>query len=127
MGRGFAMIEVLISGAILITGITAAVEVQAMMSRTSAAQRHFVTANEVGEQTLERLLVVVAGSATLAAGHHDGPTYNNDGVPAADGIFSTSWDVEIDVPIPSVRRVTVEVRWRDYGRDRTVKLTTLRS
>ncbi len=121
------MIEVLISASILIIGITAAVDLQGSMSRTSAAQRRFVTANEVAEQTLERLLVLYGGSDTLSAGHHDGPTYNLDGVPAADGLFSTSWDVTESTPIANVRRVVVEVRWRDFGRDRRVQLTTFRS
>jgi Tfp pilus assembly protein PilV len=125
--RGFAMIEVLISGAILITGITVAVDVQGMMSRSAAAQRRFVTANEIAEQTLERLLVVYSGSNSLTPGNHDGPTYNSDGVPAADGLFSTSWSVDIDTPVKAVRRVTVLVRWRDFGRDRTVQLSTFRS
>jgi Tfp pilus assembly protein PilV len=127
MRRGFAMIEVLISAAILITGITVAVDVQAMMSRSAAAQRRFVTATEVAEQTLERLLVLFAGSDSLRPGLHDGPTYNLDGVPAADGIFSTSWTVDENTPVPGVRRVTVEVRWRDFGRDRQVLLSTFRS
>ncbi|MBM4282151.1 MAG: hypothetical protein FJ137_15800 [Deltaproteobacteria bacterium] len=127
MRRGFAMTEVLISAAILITGITVAVEVQAMMSRSAAAQRRFVTANEVAEQTLERLLVLFAGSASLRPGLHDGPSYDIGGVPAADGIFTTSWTVVGDTPVLGVRRVTVEVRWRDFGRDRQVVLTTFRS
>jgi Tfp pilus assembly protein PilV len=127
MKRGFAMVEVLISAAILIIGITSAAEVQAAMSRYSAAQRRFVTANEVAEQTLERLLILYGGSASLSEGAHDGPTYNIDGIPAADGMFSTSWNIELNTPIEHVRRVTVKVRWREYGRDRTVTLSTLRS
>jgi Tfp pilus assembly protein PilV len=125
--RGFAMIEVLISATLLIVGITAAVEVQSAMGRNVAMQRHFLTANEVGEQTLERLLVLFGGSDALSSGHHDGPAYNQDGVPAADGLFSTSWEVTPNTPVQNVRRVVVEVRWRDFGRDRLVQLTTFRS
>jgi Tfp pilus assembly protein PilV len=125
--RGFAMIEVLISAAILITGITVAADLQGMMSRSAAAQRRFVTANEVAEQTIERLLVLQAGSASLQPGTHDGPTYDQQGIPAPDGIFSTSWAVVLNTPVEGVRRVTVQVRWRDFGRDRTVQLSTFRS
>jgi Tfp pilus assembly protein PilV len=121
------MIEVVISASLLILGITAAANLQSAMSRNSAEQRRFITANEVGEQTIERLLIVFGGSATLSAGHHDGPAYNLDGVPAADGIFSTSWDVIENTPIQNVRQVVVEVRWRDFGRDRSIKLSTFRS
>lgn len=115
------------SASILILGITAAIDLQASMSRNVASQRRFITANEVAEQTLERLLVVYAGSAPLGPGHHDGPTYNQDGVPSPDGLFSTSWEVTENTPIPNVRQVIVEVRWREYGRDRSIKLSTFRS
>jgi Tfp pilus assembly protein PilV len=125
--RGFAMIEVLISASLLIVGITAAVDLQGSMSRNVASQRRFLTANEVGEQTLERLLVLFGGSATLSPGHHDGPAYNQNGVPAADGLFSTSWEVTSNTPVKNVRRVVVEVRWRDFGRDRLIQFTTFRS
>lgn len=125
--RGFGMLEVLISAALLVGGLAAVTQFQANLLRTGVRERHLVTGTQVAEQTLERLLVAFADSPDLGGGAHTGPRFDDDGNPDPAGRFETSWNVVVGDPIVGARRVTVEVRWDDDGAARKVTLTTIRS
>ena len=53
---------------------------------------------------------------------NDGPLQPSG---ASGGIFSRSWTVTADTPIPNVNRVAVTVTWRDRPNTSSVTLVTL--
>lgn len=125
--RGFGMLEVLISGAMLIAGLAGIVQAQASINTSIARERRLTIATHVAEQTIERLLVLFPGDSTLAQGGHVGPTFNDEGTPDPAGRFRARWNVSVGDPIAGARRVVVEVEWTDGSQTRVFTLTTIRT
>lgn len=124
--RAFGLLEVLISGTMLVIGLAAAAQFVSNSSSVQTHERHRVTAVHVAEQTMERLLVLFPDHADLAGGVHTGSTFNDLGEPGA-GPYQVQWTVSAGDPMPGVRRVVVEVRWTENGTNRTLQLETIRT
>ena len=124
--RGFGILEVVISGAMLVAGLAAVTQFMGTSSTMQIRERHRVTAVQVGEQTMERLLVLFPEHADLTNGVHTGTTFTEAGEPGP-GPFQVRWTVAFADPLPNSRRITVDVSWIDGGVTRTLSLQTIRS
>ena len=124
--RGFGILEVLISAAMLIAGITGIIQAQASITASMARERRLMTATHVAEQTIERLLVLFPADGELAHGPHTGTFFDDEGLPAATGRFRSRWTVTVGDPVPGTRRIVVEVEWAD-GATRVVTFSTIRT
>jgi Tfp pilus assembly protein PilV len=126
--RGFGILEVLISGTMLLIGLTSLASFQSNAQQMVARERNLMIATHVAEQTMERLLVMFPEDPLLADGEHTGQRYDKAGdVVASGGLFATSWQVDAGDPVAGARRVTVTVTWADRGKTRQLVLETVRS
>lgn len=125
--RGFGILEVLISGTMLVLGLAAVVSFASSTSGIAAHQRHITIGAHVAELQMEKLLLLPPDDARLTSGGHTGPRYDDVGTPAALGDYHTTWSVAVDAPIAGTRTITVTVTWTEQGTSRTTTLTTIRS
>jgi Prokaryotic N-terminal methylation motif len=127
--RGFSMLEVLISGAVLLIAITGYVQLFRQVEMTYQHQRLMTQALHVAEARVEELLILYADDPWLAPGiTHAGPGFDRTGKPvSASPTFTTSWIVTGGVPLPGTRKVEVTVTWQERGETRTFTLSTVRT
>lgn len=125
-GRGFSLIEVMASAAILALGMAAVIALFSHLSASYSHQRLQVQALHVAEATLEDLLLRYSDDDDLTPGTHTGPGFAIDGSPGGT-FFSTSWEVTMDVPFTGAREVVVTVTWAEQGHTKTFLLKTVRT
>jgi Tfp pilus assembly protein PilV len=124
--RGFGLLEVLVSGAILAVGLAGIVQFAAQANAALAHQRHVTVASHVAERQIEALLTLYADDSRLSHGAHTGGTFNAAGAPGA-GPYAVSWNVENGTPLPGARRVTVTVTWTESTGTKTTTMRTIRT
>jgi len=125
--RGFGILEVLISGTMLVLGLAGVVSFAAHANQTAGHQRHITIASHVAEMQMEKLLLLFADDARLANGSHTGLRYDDIGNLSATGIYQTTWQITTSSPVPGARTVVVTVTWTEAGRTRTTSMRTIRS
>lgn len=125
--RGFGILEVLISSTMLVAGLAGIIQAQASITSVVARERRLMTATHVGEQTMERLLMLQPTDGSLTGTTHTGPQFDDEGSPSATGRFRTRWTVTPADPIAGVRRLVVEVEWNDGAAVRVVSFNTIRT
>jgi len=125
--RGFGILEVMISGTMLVIGLAAAAQFSAAMAASTARDNHLVSATHCGEQTMERLIGLFPSHADLANGDHSGSRFGDDGAPSSSGRYQVSWTVQVGAPLNGLRRVDVNVTWLERGTPRNITLRTLRT
>lgn len=125
--RGFGMLEVLISGTMLVLGLAAVLSFASSTSGVAAHQRHITQGAHVAELQMEKLLLLPPDEARLTSGPHVGPRYDDVGTPSPSGDYHTTWSVAVDTPITGTRTLTVTVTWTEQGATRSTTLTTIRS
>jgi Prokaryotic N-terminal methylation motif len=128
--RGFGLLEVMISGSILLVGVAAVVTTVNLIERQYAHQRYVTNAIHVAEGTLEELLGRWPTDPELVpAVVFFGSEYDSRGLVTAPGtgFFTTEWVVTAGVPIATTREVRVTVRWFEEGVPRQFQLRGVRS
>ncbi len=125
--RGFGILEVLISGTMLVLGLAAVLSFVSSTSGVASHQRHITIGAHVAELQMEKLLLLPPDEARLNSGSHVGPKYDDVGTPSATGGYETTWFVAVDTPITATRTITVTVTWTEPTGLRTTTLTTIRS
>jgi hypothetical protein len=128
--RGFGLLEVMISGSILLIGIAAVVTTINTIERQYQHQRYITTAVHIAEGTLEELIGRWPSDPELVANTlFHGPEFDPRGllVPPGMGLFTTEWIVAAGVPIATTREVRVTVRWNEDGVDKWFTLRGVRS
>ena len=125
--RGFGILEVLISGTMLVLGLAAVLSFASSTSGVAAHQRHITQGAHVAELQMEKLLLLSPDDARLDSGTHVGPRYDEVGTPSATGEYHTTWSVAVDTPITSTRTITLTVTWTERAVQRSTTLTTIRS
>ncbi len=125
--RGFGLLEVLISGSMLVLGLAAVLSFVSSTSGVAAHQRHITQAAHVAELQMEKLLLLPPDEARLTNGVHVGPQYDEIGTPSGSGEYQTTWTVAVDSPVTGTRRLTVTVTWSEQGTPRSTTLVTIRS
>jgi Tfp pilus assembly protein PilV len=125
--RGFGILEVLISGTMLVLGLAAVLTFVSSTSAVASHQRHITIGAHVAELQMEKLLLLPPDEVRLSSGSHVGPKYDDVGTPSATGAYETTWSVAVDTPITATRTITVTVTWTEPTGLRTTTLTTIRS
>ena len=124
--RGFGLIEVMISAAILAVGMSGIISLYSSLQDNYKHQRLLSQSLHIAEGTMEDLLVRYADDVALEAGSHTGPSFAISGKPGGT-FFSTSWVVTDGVPFSGARQITVTVAWTENGRARSFNLKTVRT
>jgi Tfp pilus assembly protein PilV len=127
--RGFGLLEVMISGVLLASGMAATLSTLSALSALYEHERLLGNALHVAESTMEGLLLRYANDADLAATGgtpRTGASYTKDGMPGGT-FFSTGWLVRPGVPIGGAREIEVIVSWAERGIPKTLTLKTVRT
>lgn len=124
--RGFSLIEVVLSGAILLVGLAGTLSGLSTALSVYENDRRRTMALSLCEGQLEQLLLRFRTSSDLEQGLHPGPDFDAAGRPVAagSGAYQSSWTVTPNVPITGMRRVEVSVTWP--GATRPTTLATFR-
>lgn len=125
--RAFGLLEVMVSGALLLIGLAGVVQFAGHAEKMTGHQQNVVGAVHVAETTLETLLLLYPDDRRLADGAHAGPHFDKVGNPGGSAMFSTSWTVQAGVPLPGARTIEVVVSWTERAIPKTVKLRTIRT
>ena len=107
LGRGFSLLEVMVSGALFlvaVTGVVSTVSTSTSLRSDTAARG----APELSPTAIHEERRGVSGALDPA------------------GAFIVSWTVSTLVAVPAVSHVVVDVRWRTGGRSKNLTLETNR-
>lgn len=126
--RAFTLLEVLVAGSIFLLVFAAASQVFFMTRTAYAQQRDFMTAENIVQQQLERLIVLAPQHPDLDGGTHPPRLYDRDGILIRDTSpprFALTWSVEENTPLTTTKRVTALVRWQGQeGESREISFVT---
>jgi prepilin-type N-terminal cleavage/methylation domain-containing protein len=112
--RAFTLIEVLIAGSIFLIIFAAASQVFFMTRVAYSQQRDVMTAENIIQEQLERLIVLAPQHPDLTGGAHPPLPFDRDGIRirnASPARFSMGWEVALNTPLKSTKRLTVSVKW----------------
>lgn len=128
-GPGFSLLEVMISGSMMLAGVAGIMSAYTTLSTHYAHQRHMTYGIQLAEAELEGLLIRFADDALLGPGLHTAVArYDGAGNRVSSGgVYTVDVRVVGHPFISGFRRVTVIVRWQERGREASVQLTTERS
>ncbi|MDP2342533.1 MAG: hypothetical protein Q8O67_16370 [Deltaproteobacteria bacterium] len=125
--RGFGLIEVIISGSLLLIGLAGVVQFAGYAEVMTGHQQNMAGAVHVAEKTMEELLLLYPDDARLGDGPHTGSRYDKVGNGSPTGLFATTWTVAAGVPLPGARTVEVTVTWIERAKTKTTRLRTIRT
>lgn len=125
--RGFSLIEVIISAAMLGIGLAAVMTAYGNASNLGAHQARVTTAMHLAEAELERDLLLYPDADELKAVAHPPQHFDVDGVPTAGASFYALTRAVAAGPIPKTRRITVTVSWSEPTGAQTLTLSTHRT
>ncbi len=125
--RGFGLLEVMISGTMLVLGLAGVLSFASLTSGSAAHQRKITIGAHVAEMQLEKLVLLAPDDARLTSGTHPGPRYDDVGNPSATGEYVTKWVVTTNTPITGTRTVVLTVSWTESTGTRTTTLKTIRT
>jgi prepilin-type N-terminal cleavage/methylation domain-containing protein len=122
---GFTLIEVMISSAILLIGISGVVLGLRSAQDTAAHQRLVTQAIHSAESVMEDLLLRNTGHNELETGTHGPRWFDSKGIETSStSTFEVRWNVQGAVPFEGMKRVTVTARWQEGDRERSFSITT---
>jgi Tfp pilus assembly protein PilV len=129
--RGFSLLEVIVSSTLLIAGLTGIVSALSTTTTLSTHQRNVTQALQIAESTLESLLIRSVADPDLTGGTHPATPlqFDDEGAPVltGNGTYAVDWSVTAGpAAAPSMRRVSVRIRWTEFVGERSFSLTTLR-
>ncbi len=117
--RGFSLIEVLIAICVLSIAIMGLATLQSRGIRSNDLANRTTQAGALAQIKLEEFLHKSA-SETFAAGATNDPDNPIDEAGNGGGIFSRSWAVQNDTPVPNAQTIEIEVIWNDIMGQHTV-------
>jgi prepilin-type N-terminal cleavage/methylation domain-containing protein len=121
--RGFTLVEVLIAMVVLAIALMGLATLQVRCIRSNDLANRTTQATNLAQVELERLLFEVALGVSHAAGTTFDPG-NPVSMPADDdgAIFTRSWTITDDDPVPASRTIKVRVEWEDAMGDHAVQV-----
>jgi type IV pilus assembly protein PilV len=133
---GFTILEVLIAMAIFAIGILGVAKMQLSAVSGNSSARGMTEAAAVGQQQIEQLMALPYDDPLLSDtnGNGTGQDADNDGVDdsgnnfglddfgaaadhtaVVDIVYNIFWNVAVDQPIQSAKKIRVIVRWQSSG------------
>ena len=128
--RAFSLIEVMVSGTMLVVGLAAAVSAYGTIATELNHASHRSVAGGLAEAALEEMVLRYPADAALTLGPHTNDPRFFDGTGkrvASAPVFTVTWDVASYAKVRSIREVTVRVRWVDVGGPRSLEVKTWRN
>ena len=126
--RGFSLLEVMISGAIMLSVLTGVVSACATVMKSFNHQTHLTQVIYVAEAQMELLLSLPGDSEMLETNVVEGPThFDKDGNPQGNAsVYAVTWRAVPHPVVAKVRTLTVTVTWDEDGETKTFDLKTER-
>lgn len=110
--RGFTLLEVLLAICFLAIGMMALATLQSRGIRSNDLANRTTQALALAQIKMEEY-IHRSRSETLAAGTTNDPDNPITETENGGGIFSRSWTIHNDTPVPNAQTITVRVRWND--------------
>lgn len=100
--QGFTLVEVMIGMAIFVIGYLAVASMQMVAINGDAGARKTTEAATMAADQLETLIAL---------------PYDNleNGGSISEGIYTISWQIDPDDPLPNTKTITVTVNWQHRG------------
>lgn len=128
--RGFSLIEVMVSGTLLVVGLAASFSAYQTIGTHLNHTVHLSTAGSLAEATLEELVLRYPADPALSLGEHvDTPRhYDKNGARVASAdVYAVTWNVIPYAKLTTMREVIVKVAWTDVSGARTLEVRTWRN
>jgi len=128
--RAFSLIEVMVSGALLIVGLAASFSAYASITSQLAHARFRSTAGTLAEQGLEELILRFPADPALTLGPHttDPRFYDAQGRrSAAASTYQLTWKIVPYPKVSTIREVSVLVEWQERNTPQKLEVTTWRN
>ena len=110
---GFAMIEAMLSSALLLLALENALATVSVATRLLEHQNRLTEASQASQLFLEQLMLAIDTDADLAPGAHTALLNRDGGRVAADGIFQADWTVTPNAPFPRILQMDVTLTWQE--------------
>ncbi len=139
--EGYTLVEILIAIAILAFGLMAVATMQIAAIKTNAIASGISQGLTLGQATVEELMNLSYNHLELldTDGDGTGQDLDNDGVDddndnfglddttgadgsAANGRYTTYWNIAVDEPVISSKTIRVIVTWTEKGRNKRINL-----
>lgn len=111
----------MVAGTLLAVGVTASLAGFDTARKVATHNRHMTQSINVAESVAEQFLVLDQSDDQLDAGAHTSTphVFNSVGEEVAPtdpkGVYSATWNVQANVPIDTIRRITITVAWNVAG------------
>ena len=116
--KGVGLIEIIVAMLIFAIGITAAIRTLPLSNTATTRARNLTMATNLAQQKIEILMGTPFNNADLAAGAH------NDQNNPIERIYTRTWIVTDNDPVPDMKTVTVTVTYESGSKDNSVTLST---
>lgn len=118
--RGVTLVEVMVAGAILAVVLSSTAAAMTFGFTNAAHTRRLAAAERVAAGHLETLMLEDRLRAVPARGS---VRFSEEGQQDPDGIFTSTWSLDPNRPVPGAFRLAVEVTWSDII-ERRLRLVT---
>lgn len=116
--KGVGLVEIIIAMLIFAIGITAAIRTLPVSNVATSRARNLTMSTNLAQQKIEELMGAPIDDADLAAGAH------NDQNNPIERIYTRTWIVTDNDPVPDMKTVTVTVIYESGNKDNSVTLST---
>jgi Tfp pilus assembly protein PilV len=116
--KGIGLIEIIIAMLIFAVGITAAIRTLPVSNAATTRARNLTMATNLAQQKIEELMGIPFNDAELSSGAH------NDQDNPLERIYTRTWTVTDNDPIPDMKTVAVTVTYQSGNNDNAVTLST---
>jgi hypothetical protein len=124
---GSAMIDVLMSFAILGLMTYTTMIGAAQTENQDNHQQQLTSAITLGERIMEELFLEAQGGPDLTPGVHS-RIFSFSGAPVvSNGVYTATWTITNDLPISEVSQIKLQVIWLEGGASREISLVNFRS
>jgi type II secretory pathway pseudopilin PulG len=124
--RGFSLVEVIVSGVLLLSGLAAILLAATVAFGLNEHQKRVGQAVVIAEQQMENLLLLFPNSPALIVGRHPGTgftSFDETGAPGGSA-FRSSYVVSAADPVG--QQIVLTIEWDERGRTRSFDLVTVR-
>jgi Tfp pilus assembly protein PilV len=124
--RGFTLLEVLISTAMLVMAITLSIAAGNMVTSSEYSIKNAAKAHNIAISLMEQLLANFSSDTNLTAGNHIQSYDVNGNLSTTRVVYTANWVVTLNSPITKIMQIQLYVTWQDGSLTRTVHFLTFR-